>query len=321
MPEFKFSSDNKRTKKIPVQAEKEPAVSFELGVSKPHFGGEVLKNEKTPVKFQTAPQQQFLNEKLFTKSQKTPARKRTIIPVKIWNLLEWLTTSMAIFLVLFMIINFNSYSELFVSKVDQLKGNLEANPYIAQQLEKVKLAAPDAQKPLPIVQNQVEEKKQIPDLNLEITPPDDRIIIPRINKNVPIVRVSTEKLIQKDWNGLEAQIQDALKYGVVHFPGTALPGYKGNVVITGHSSYFPWDAGRFKDVFALLHQVSVGDEIIVYYNQGKFRYIVYDKQVVQPSQIEVLTQKGENRLTLITCTPVGTNLRRLVVLAKPIDEQ
>ncbi|MGL5831434.1 MAG: sortase, partial [Candidatus Altimarinota bacterium] len=104
----------------------------------------------------------------------------------------------------------------------------------------------------------------------------------------------------------------------VHYPGTAYPGDNGNVVITGHSSYFPWDPGRFKDVFALLHQVSVGDEVVVYQDQKKYKYVVYEKKVVSPSQVEVLTQDGSDRLTLITCTPVGTDLNRLIVLAKPV---
>jgi sortase A len=104
----------------------------------------------------------------------------------------------------------------------------------------------------------------------------------------------------------------------VHYPGTAEPGEHGNVVITGHSSYFLWDPGRFKDVFALLHQVVVGDTVVVYHNQEKYQYKVYQIEVVMPDQVDVLAQAGGDRLTLITCTPVGTNLKRLIVLAKPV---
>ncbi len=198
-----------------------------------------------------------------------------------------------------------------------VKGAINSNPYITEQLRNLKNASPEGQKPLPIVQNPTAARKQIPDLNMSISPVDDRVLIPRISQNVPIVQVPTDKLLQKDWAALEGQIQDALRHGVVHFPGTAYPGQSGNVVITGHSSYFPWDSGRFKDVFALLHQVNVGDEIVVYHDQHKYKYIVYDKKVVKPDQVGVLTQEGENRLTLITCTPVGTALNRLVILARP----
>ncbi|PIR55209.1 hypothetical protein COU74_02285 [Candidatus Peregrinibacteria bacterium CG10_big_fil_rev_8_21_14_0_10_36_19] len=164
------------------------------------------------------------------------------------------------------------------------------------------------------------QKKQIPALNLEIAPSDNRIIIPRINQNIPIVRVSSKSLIQRDWNALEKEMQSALKDGVVHYPGTSLPGQSGNVAITGHSSYFPWDPGRFKDVFALLHEVVEGDKIIVYWDQKKFVYQVQGIKVVLPKDIEVLKQTDSEQLTLVTCTPVGTNAKRLIVTAVPVED-
>lgn len=161
----------------------------------------------------------------------------------------------------------------------------------------------------------------IPSLDLAVGPSDNRILIPRINQNLPVVRVSSQNLIKRDWQALETDIQSALKDGVVHYPGTSLPGQKGNVVITGHSSYFPWDPGRFKDVFALLHEVVEGDQIVLYHDQEKFTYQVEAIKVVLPEDIEVLKQTPDDRLTLITCTPVGTNLKRLIVVAKPIQDK
>lgn len=237
--------------------------------------------------------------------------------IKFWNTLEWLATSALIFMILFFALNYSSYSELFKNKLDKLRGDVQTNPYIEQIFQPQKL--PVTQELLPITTSLAQSKKQIPIIAMAITPPDDRIIIPRINQNVPIVKVSTENLILRDWNALEKDIQKSLQDGVVHYPGTAEPGDKGNVVITGHSSYFPWDSGRFKDVFALLHQVAVGDQIIVYHNQKAYSYQVYEIKVVTPDKVDVLTQEDGDRLTLITCTPVGTNLRRLIVLARPVN--
>jgi len=165
------------------------------------------------------------------------------------------------------------------------------------------------------------QKKQIPELDIEITPSDNRLIIPRIDQNLPIVRVSSENLIARDWSALEKDMQEALQDGVVHYPGTSMPGQSGNAVITGHSSYFPWDSGRFKDVFALLHQVVVGDKIIIYQEQEKYIYEVSEINVVLPDNVDILKQTPEEKLTLITCTPVGTNLKRLIVVAKPVEEE
>ncbi len=273
--------------------------AFQLGVQVPHAAHEVLKNsEKIP-------------------QHGHAAAPKASVGIKIWNTLEWIATSALIFAVLFLAMNFGAYSSLFISKLNQLRGEVQTNPMI----QNLTHSAGATQQPLPIAATADQSKKQVPYLNLEVAPPDDRVIIPRIEKNVPVVKVSSQNLIKRDWGALETDIQEALRYGVVHYPGTAEPGENGNVVITGHSSYFSWDPGRFKDVFALLHEVVVGDTIIVYHNQKKYFYQVYEKQVVTPDKIDILTQKGENRLTLLTCTPVGTNLKRLVIFAKPTKSQ
>ncbi len=281
--------------------------AFRLNVAVPHGANEVLKNNgKLPA----------FAQKKSTKEEPAPLQKKTTgvsVGTKIWNTLEWLATSALIFMVLFFIINYNAYSTLFVDKLNQLRGTIQANPVV----QNLTHPAGVTQQPLPITATSDQSKKQIPYLNLEVAPPDDRVIIPRINRNVPIVKVSTENLIKRDWGALEKDIQQALQDGVVHYPGTAEPGDNGNVVITGHSSYFSWDPGRFKDVFALLHEVVIGDTVIVYHNQKKYYYQVYKTEVVTPDQVDVLAQAGENRLTLITCTPVGTNLKRLIVFARP----
>ena len=155
---------------------------------------------------------------------------------------------------------------------------------------------------------------------MPIAPTDDRIIIPKLGKSVPLIDMSTEHIEGENWADLEKQIQDGLRNGVVHYPGTAKPGQYGNVFMTGHSSYYPWDSGQFKDVFALLGQLVPGDEFIVYNNQIKYTYRIYDKLEVQPDNVDVLEQPKDRKIaTLMTCTPVGTALRRLIIKAEEIS--
>lgn len=227
---------------------------------------------------------------------------------KIWGTLRFLSSAAIIFIILFFIMNWNAYSTLIINKL-----GLFESPEVEYQLP-----IRGSDELLELSKDPVEQKKQIPGLELNVSPPDTRIIIPRIAKNVPVVTISSEALVNRDWNKLEQQIQEALQDGVVHYPSTAFPDENGNMVITGHSSYFAWDPGRFKDVFALLHDVQVGDKIYVYHDQNRYDYEVYETKVVLPTQVDVLTQAGDDRLTLITCTPVGTNLKRLVVLARPV---
>ena len=223
-----------------------------------------------------------------------------------------------VFLVVgFIALNWGSLYELGKYKWDEYNGTI--NNEKLEELTQDKTVVYN-QKVLEVSDNPADQKKKIPDLDIEIAPSDNRLIIPRINKNMPIVRISSEALIRRDWGALEAEMQDALQGGVVHYPGTSLPGQGGNTAITGHSSYFPWDSGRFKDVFALLHQVVEGDKIVVYQDQEKYIYEVSSIEVVLPQDIDILKQTPEEKLTLITCTPVGTNYKRLIVTATPIKE-
>lgn len=238
----------------------------------------------------------------------------------IWGTLRFISSALIIFIILFFALNWNAYSAIILNKL----GLLEKSEEIMQEEEAQGGQTgrlPESEEPQELMEmskDPEEQKSQVPPLALDIAPPDMRVVIPRINKNVPVITVSSEALINREWGKLEEQILDALRDGVVHYPGTAFPGQEGNIVVTGHSSYFPWDPGRFKDVFALLHDVRIGDSIYMYYKQKKYEYTVYETKIVLPTQVDVLTQAGDTRLTLITCTPVGTNLKRLVILAKPV---
>jgi sortase (surface protein transpeptidase) len=99
-----------------------------------------------------------------------------------------------------------------------------------------------------------------------VGPPENRLVIPKLKLNVPIVIPSVDALIAEDWTVLEKDIQTGLQDGVVHYPGTARPGKPGNFFLTGHSSYYPWAPGAYKSVFARLHDLNVGDEYWVFYN-------------------------------------------------------
>ncbi|MBD3327695.1 sortase [Candidatus Peregrinibacteria bacterium] len=290
--------NQKKAVNVPISAD-ENKESFQL-----HIETAKTAKESAPTK------------KVKKETESAPPKKKSGLGRKLWNFLEWVSVSAVIFIIFFFVMNFSSYSELLQLKLGRLFGTYQPNPYIEGQLDGNGGNADESL--LPYRDSSELARQEIPPLNLDIAPPDDRVIIPRINKNVPIVGVSTENLVKRDWTALENDIQDALRYGVVHYPGTAEPGETGNVVVTGHSSYFPWDPGRFKDVFALLHEIVVGDQVVVYNDQQKHIYEVYETKVVNPDQVEVLTQQGDDRLTLITCTPVGTNLRRLIVLARPI---
>lgn len=121
----------------------------------------------------------------------------------------------------------------------------------------------------------------------------------------------------------EKAFQEALKEGVVHYPGTALPGAPGNVYIFGHSSDYVWVKGHYKAVFALLPKIEEGDKIIATDAEGRpFTYVVIRSFAVSPNDLSVLNQfeYKEKLLTLQTSYPVGTALKRWIVLARLSEE-
>lgn len=157
--------------------------------------------------------------------------------------------------------------------------------------------------------------------NFELTPSDNRVVIGKIGKNVPVVTVPDTKLINGDYTGLEKDIQAALLKGIVHYPGTVNPGEIGNTFFTGHSSNYVWAKGNYNDVFALLNEMVVGDKVTTYWEGQKYIYQVYDIKTVAPTETWVLQQSGNEYpsiMTLMTCTPVGTSLNRLIIRSKQI---
>ncbi len=136
---------------------------------------------------------------------------------------------------------------------------------------------------------------------------DDHLVVPVLHIDVPIV-----------WESKENQILDRLKDGVVRFPNTALPGEIGNIFIVGHSSNWWWDQAKYNSIFAALSRLQKNDEILIYYKKQQYIYKVSGSKVVLPNQIDVLKSDDSSILSLMTCTPVGTSWKRLVVTANQI---
>jgi len=62
--------------------------------------------------------------------------------------------------------------------------------------------------------------------------------------------------------------------------------------------------------------LNKGDNIEIYYKEKKYDYIVNEVKVVDAADVKYLGKLGEwNTLTLQTCYPPGTTLKRLVVVA------
>lgn len=190
---------------------------------------------------------------------------------------------------------------------------------------------------LPVVQYQLWEFGQTMDDNLLISPePDsgngvmgvsikDSDSFPaffsykmRENKpNYNTFSLTVNKLKLKDLDVL-LDTND-LQKGLVHLPGTAIPGEKGNVFISGHSAGSAFFSPK-KVYFSKLQDLKKGDEIIVQAGGSKFIYQVVGLKVVSPKDVSIINPPDDQGryISLMTCVPPGLNFKRLVVLGKMI---
>lgn len=143
---------------------------------------------------------------------------------------------------------------------------------------------------------------------------DPRLLIPKLNVDVPVFfNISNDT----------ATINNAMNHGVAQFkiPGAdAMPGQIGNLVISGHSAGDIYSNNQYKFIFSGLERLVDGDLIYVNYNSVRYTYKVYKRETVEPTNVAALVYKVDKPiLTLITCTPLGSDRYRLLVMAEQIN--
>lgn len=121
------------------------------------------------------------------------------------------------------------------------------------------------------------------------------VVIPKIGVDLPIYHGTSE------W---------ALASGAGHLYGTSLPagGPDTHSVITGHRGLV--DAA----MFTRLDEMGTGDFFYVKVMGETLGYQVDRITVIDPDDVSQLrVTSGEDRITLMTCTPYGVNTQRLLV--------
>lgn len=123
------------------------------------------------------------------------------------------------------------------------------------------------------------------------------IRIPKISVNLPIYHGTS---------------QSALASGAGHLYGSSLPvgGKNTHAVITGHRGLVN------ATMFTRLDEMRVGDYFYLDVMGHTLGYQVDRISVIEPNDTSKLKiVPGEDRVTLMTCTPYGVNTHRLLVSA------
>jgi len=138
------------------------------------------------------------------------------------------------------------------------------------------------------------------------TTDQNRILISKIGVNSPII-----------WNVNENDLKQQLANGVVQLSGSSLPSTNtGNVYLVGNSSYFWWNNSPYNAVFALLGNLNINDEITITDTNNIYTYRVTNTEIIESSNISIVNPTNKKILTLMTYTPIGTYLNKLLVTAE-----
>jgi sortase A len=172
----------------------------------------------------------------------------------------------------------------------------------AEQLDAVDRPPPTTEAPTTtttVPDGAAEPEAQLADLPLPATgEPIAKIRIPSIGVNRTVV---------------ESVLWSQLKRGPGHYPETPLPGQKGNVAIAGHRT-------TYGQPFHNFDKVEPGDEVLFETLQGEFTYEVTEIKIVEPDQVEILEDQGDDRVTLIACHPKYSAAQRIIVIGKLVDD-
>lgn len=140
------------------------------------------------------------------------------------------------------------------------------------------------------------------------------IVIEKINANARIIP-GVDPANEREYTR-------ALSQGVAEALGSTPPGKTGNLYLFSHSTDAPWNIIRHNAVFFLLKELEPGDQVIVFYKDKRYDYVVFDKSIVSPADVSFLINRYERAvLTLQTCDPPGTLINRLIVRAKLVSSQ
>lgn len=154
--------------------------------------------------------------------------------------------------------------------------------------------------PVPMLEVNLQQPLSVP---LET---GNRLYIPKINVDVPVVEGTTEAALDK---------------GAWHRkPENGNPEKGGNFVLSAHRfemGLTPQQT-REKSPFYHIDKIQIGEKIYVDYNKKRYTYEVTRKYKVDRTQVEIEASSNEPKMTLYSCDLRGETAGREVIEAKPI---
>ncbi len=157
-------------------------------------------------------------------------------------------------------------------------------------------------------------------LTFNLLPPVNRILIPSIWIDTPIVQRQT-----KNYDAfVNGDFSDELENGVVKYPTSPAPGEIGNIFLFGHTSQEYRKHNKYGTVFRNIPNLKQGDEIQVVREGELYTYKVVTTEIVHPKKVGETYLKyahlNKEYLTLMWCYPIGRAEKRMLVFAERIEQ-
>lgn len=134
-------------------------------------------------------------------------------------------------------------------------------------------------------------------------PPEDRVEPENQVGRITIPRLGL------DLSMFEGITLPTLDMGPGHWPGTAMPGQPGNVVVAGHRV-------SHTRPFRYIDRLVEGDEVTFTVGGASYRYVVTGHEIVTPDAVHIVDQTPTPTATLFACHPPGSTEFRWVVHLK-----
>jgi len=156
------------------------------------------------------------------------------------------------------------------------------------------------------------------DFSFNLLPPTNRLIIPAINLDVPLVETS----INNYENVTETTFNPDLENGVVKYPTTPNPWELGNAFFFGHTSQEYWKNNPYWTVFRNIPQLKENDKIQVVRKWVLYEYKVLKTVVVKPKDVNDtyvnFWEANKQYITLMWCYPIWRTDKRMMIFAERI---
>ena len=151
---------------------------------------------------------------------------------------------------------------------------------------------------------------------------ENQLVFRNFQISIPALKIKEAEVTTNVVSDKKEAYLPILDESIAHYKGTSLPGQEGNSFLYGHSilpQFF--NTNDYLTIFSTLHKVKEGDEVLVDYGGKEYKYLVFSKEVVDPEDLDVIDKSGEGSktMTLMTCSPPGTYLKRLLVTAKMVE--